>query len=609
MHIIMKNTFKLLLSLFIIAGVVVTSCVKDDFDQPEIPNPCDVKSGLVPNITVEGIADLFANLEAVQGSSVKMFPDSNLVLEATVVSSDESGNIYKSLYLEDATGAVVLSIEGTNLFNDYPVGQTVHLNLSKLTVEFDSWVSIHEIGFGTFEKDGAIKGIGRIPVTTLANILKNHSCPKTPTPTVMNLLSFDNSNLGRLVKVEDVQLKNTGVTYADALSNPPQSVSLTVEDCNGNEIVLRNSGYASFAGQTVPAGKGSITGIFTKYGSTYQLLIRDTTDVQLTGARCGESGGNTGGTGTGTFDDPYDVASAIANNSGTGVWVQGFLAGIIETGGTNNVADLTAPFATATNVYIAPTADETDTTKMLIVQLPSGDIRAATNLVDNGNLLGSEIKYHGNLLTYFGVPGLKNTNGYWLIEANTGVDPNAPIEVVVKGTSQVVTSINENFESAGTAGDAWDQNGWLNANMQGERYWKLASYSNNKYAQANAYNANSTDLEMWLVSPGINCDVNKTLSFETKVGYWKHDPLTVYISTDFDGDPSNLSTATWTDITSNFTIPNEPASGYGSSYTPSGNFDMSSYTGQTVYILFKYTGNNSTNTTTMQIDNVVVADL
>ena len=57
-------------------------------------------------------------------------------------------------------------------------------------------------------------------------------------------------------------------------------------------MVLRNSGYASFAGINVPNGNGSLTAIYVYYKSPYnsritpQVMIRDTSDVQFNNTRC-----------------------------------------------------------------------------------------------------------------------------------------------------------------------------------------------------------------------------------------------------------------------------------------------------------------------------------
>jgi len=604
----MRTKIKVFFSLFILMGMIVaTSCVKEKFDEPAVDKPSDITSGLTPNITIQGIIDMYDSLTVVDGT-IKTFT-TDLVLEAHVISSDEKGNIYKEMYLEDATGSLVLSVDGSNLFNDFQLGQTVHLKLKGLNIDSDDWIGIPEIGFGLFDESGT-KKLGRIPVSILPDYMFKNGAPSTPSTSIITLSNSTNlaDYVGQLVKIEDAQFisSDTNATYADAVGQ--ESQNLNIETCSGtSNILLRTSGYANFAGVTVPTGNGDITAILTKYGSDYQLIINDNDDVLFTGSRCGSGGGGGAGTGTGTFDDPYDVEAAISNNnSATGVWVTGFLVGVMETGGTDFVADLDAPFLTETNVFIADDANETDTAKMLIIQLPSGDIRTNTNLVNNGTLLGSEIMYHGDLLDYFAVPGMKNTNGYWLNGA--GINPDLPASILIKGTSQIVASINETFDSSTPEAD-YELNGWLNANRQGERYWIGKEYTseNNKYLQFSGYGATYSTLESWLVTPGVTATTAKKLSFRTKTGYYKHDALTVYISTDFDGSNSNLFSSTWTDITSSATIATGPSDAYGS-WVISGDIDLSAYSG-TIYVLFKYTGDNSTNTTTMQLDDVIITDL
>ena len=69
-----------------------------------------------------------------------------------------------------------------------------------------------------------------------------------------------------------------------------------------------------------------------------------------------------------------------------------------------------------TYILIADNADETDYTKCLVVQLPSGDIRTALNLVDNPDNLKKKVVLTATLETYFGVAGLKSTSAYEFVE-------------------------------------------------------------------------------------------------------------------------------------------------------------------------------------------------
>ena len=69
-------------------------------------------------------------------------------------------------------------------------------------------------------------------------------------------LSEDQS---RLVKLNDVEFSELGLTYADAVNLSTGSRLLS--DCNGNTVSVRTSGYANFADDTLPSGNGSIIGL------------------------------------------------------------------------------------------------------------------------------------------------------------------------------------------------------------------------------------------------------------------------------------------------------------------------------------------------------------
>lgn len=89
----------------------------------------------------------------------------------------------------------------------------------------------------------------------------------------------------------------------------------------------------------------------------------------------------------------------------------------------------------------------------------------------------------------------------------------------------------------------------------------MTAYNNNQYIQYSAYKTEG-ECEAWMVTPEMTVGADDKLSFDVCVGNWNADCLTVWISEDFDG--KDVKKATWTDITSHFTIPSAPAKGYGS---------------------------------------------
>ena len=49
---------------------------------------------------------------------------------------------------------------------------------------------------------------------------------------------------------------------------------------NSSQLVVRTSTYADFAAVPLPTGRVNITGIFTRFRNTWQILIRQKSDIQ-----------------------------------------------------------------------------------------------------------------------------------------------------------------------------------------------------------------------------------------------------------------------------------------------------------------------------------------
>ena len=88
-----------------------------------------------------------------------------------------------------------------------------------------------------------------------------------------------------LIKLENVQFiaTDTAKTYADPVNQI--SENRTLEDEHGNTVLVRTNGFANFAGEKVPNGKGSIIAIASQYGNDRQLIIRHLYEVKLNGPR------------------------------------------------------------------------------------------------------------------------------------------------------------------------------------------------------------------------------------------------------------------------------------------------------------------------------------
>ena len=87
-------------------------------------------------------------------------------------------------------------------------------------------------------------------------------------------------NVGRLMVIRDVKMVKggKGVWAAEADASGTQTeVNQSITGLNG--IYVRTSTYADFANSLIPEGTLDITGIFTRYGSDWQIYLRTEDDV------------------------------------------------------------------------------------------------------------------------------------------------------------------------------------------------------------------------------------------------------------------------------------------------------------------------------------------
>ena len=173
--------------------------------------------------------------------------------------------------------------------------------------------------------------------------------------------------------------------------------------------------------------------------------------------------------------------------------------------------------------------------------------------------------------------------------------------------SLATTIIQETFDDA-TDNTNLNTAGWLNVAEVGGELWTEQVYSGNGYAEFTAYNSGDTINVGWLISPGIDMDTydGEILTFQTEHAYPDagHDMLEVFVSTDFDGTATGVTSATWTSL--DFIKSYEVDFETWFNFTDSGEIDLSSYTG-TAYIAFVYTGDNSANmNSTIHMDNFAV---
>lgn len=602
-----KSLIYIYTALLALAGSVSLSSCDDDFERPPMVVPTAKRHA---NTTIAELKTKFYTGESNYATLVEKRDDgTDYIIKGRVISSDQAGNFFKQLVIEDETGAIQVNIDSYDLYKSYQYGQEIVIDVTGLYV--GAYGKLMQIGStpnnnypGRIASDLATK---HIEVNGLAEPEKIVAGEYT-IAALNDLISNQEEFLAkqcRLVSIKDVTFKDAGKA---TLADKDKNTSRTISDGTGDMIVY-TSGYSDFYDYYCPEGKGTIVGILSFFNRSWQIRLIGVSEDEnvadtmrgLIGYELSKAPGTGGDTPTptptpgdaGTKEKPYTVANVQAGATGTGVWVKGYIVGWIDGKTLADGAKFNADGVTvSSNVMLADAADAATTAKIIPVQLPSGEIRKAVNLQDNPANYKKEVLLKGNLVAYFGVPGLKE------VSAAVIDGKEYPMGGDDQPSGDVVTSLDENFD-ASTDIPA----GWFQKQAAGDKAWYVRNFSENNYITMSGYNG-TAPFDQWLLSPAIDMDKvsDKTLTFDTQVnGYGATTTtLKVYIVT----DPANLATAT--EFKATFaTAPAAGADGKTkySEWVKSGNVDLAKYKGK-VYIAFRYQASKDANYATWCVDNV-----
>ena len=279
----MKKYFSIIRIFILSLTVFLTSCVQDDvYSTPDLQGKCQT---LTPTKTIAEVKTAYANNTATITDDI--------IIEGYVSSSDESGNVYKTIYLQNApenpTQGLVVSVDAVSTYTSYPQGSKVYIKLKGLA--FGKYGNVLQVGYMNLDPVTNTSEFGRIPEKLVGNHLVRSCAPKAKiVPKVITLSQLSSSIdplIGALVQVNNAEFPvnllcnvyaPNGTTVNRQLVDPTKT---TPE----NKRVVRNSGYASFASDQLPSGNGTFIGILSKFNSDYQFFINRVSDLNMKGAR------------------------------------------------------------------------------------------------------------------------------------------------------------------------------------------------------------------------------------------------------------------------------------------------------------------------------------
>ena len=265
-----------------ITSMGLAACMDKDWEAPQFDEPLYGNNSIMKEegdkvITIGELKEKYSSLINASTDGVKEITD-DWQLQVVVNGNDEGGNLYKQISVQDPTGAIIVGINGSNLYPYMPVGQQLLINLKGL----------HIGGYRKQAQIGALyKGssIGRMDTDVWeqhVRLLKEGEIEAK-----VDTVDFDENAdkyilSGRIVKLSVVTISCEGT---QVLAPEDGSVTLSSNCANRlingkSSLVLRTSSYSKFANRAIPKGKADVYGVCTRYNNTWQILMRTESDLQ-----------------------------------------------------------------------------------------------------------------------------------------------------------------------------------------------------------------------------------------------------------------------------------------------------------------------------------------
>lgn len=283
----MKNHIYFRIFAQTFSTLVILSCVAgDDFKIPDttIAEPV-IQGEIVQIAALTGLYDQeFENVT---------IENTNTYLEGYVISSDEAGNFFEEIVLQDSpmdpSYGIRLLVDVNPLFTRYEVGRKLFIKLDGLTVGISNGV----LSLGI----AGVEFIEKIPFPLEEEFIIRSTVRDSIVPVPLSLEDLPDLNFeddfyelaNRWVLIEDVQFNKEDVlgdyplTYA-AEGSDRFDGERNLESCLSDKtVIFSTSTFADFKSLLLPSGRGSIEALLTKnfFGDEWNLVVNDPSTVNL----------------------------------------------------------------------------------------------------------------------------------------------------------------------------------------------------------------------------------------------------------------------------------------------------------------------------------------
>lgn len=261
---------KINLIITVLLLIFIVSCVKtDDFDIPKVE---------IEEINISVNSNILAIKNALDQSNKNIYTfnaDDDSIIEGYVISSDEAGNFYKTLIIQDnyekPNAGIEILIDIKTYYTKYNFGRKILIKMAGLSIVNNQ--GKYKIGYLLKNK------VEEIPESLLDDFIIRTTQIKEIIPEQITLSQLNNNRIGTYIQLKNMQFRNDeiGKTFAGEKFDEFNGERVLVQCDNQINIILNTSTFSDFKSNLVSNKKGTLNAIFTKdfYAEKYTLVLND----------------------------------------------------------------------------------------------------------------------------------------------------------------------------------------------------------------------------------------------------------------------------------------------------------------------------------------------
>lgn len=269
------------------------ACTKGgEWDIPEVNPTTLYGNNAITEDNIITIAELKSRYPNVFASTDQnKLIEEDIKIRGRVTANDVRGNIYKQFMMQDETGAIIIAVNESGISGYLSEGQEIIFALKDLYIggyrkQPEIGMPYNVTGIGRMQKDlfqkhfkyaGGIDMNAIQPIEFDKDMNMDENCAKLVTLKDVSFAPVDGLGTFAPDTTVDRTVSIVGGCVNRALNEYPES-----------KVVVRTSTYAKFAAMKLPYDevnkkprKCNITGIATRFNSTWQILIRKESDIEV----------------------------------------------------------------------------------------------------------------------------------------------------------------------------------------------------------------------------------------------------------------------------------------------------------------------------------------